>query len=552
MPIIKLERTRFSRFLKQQLALKEMIDWLPWLGFDIEEIGTDYVKVEFNPNRIDFSSYAGVARAFKGLRGLEVGLPVYSVNDGQVILHIDRLVSEVRPFMLAAVVRNVNFDSEDVNDLMEMQEDLHWGVGRDRSKASIGIHNLDAVAPPFTFTAVDPEGVKFLPLDKTEKMSPAEILRKHEKGIAYKHLVDKAPRLPLLVDRENNVLSMPPIINGELTRVDKDTTNLFLDVTGTDYAAVQKSLNVLSTALSDMGGEIENVQVEYPDHTVTSPDLSSQRLHLRTSYVNRLLGLKLSTQEIIECLRKCRMAGKRVQKNVVQAEIPPYRIDILHEVDLVEEVAIGYGYFKLKPTFPSSVTIGKQHPINKIARSTRMVMIGLGYTEVMNFTITNEAAHGKKMRRSLSKPVTLANPVSSEYTMMRQALLPGLMINLSTNRHESYPQLLFEVSDVVLLNETLPTKCERRLRLAAVSSHASADFTEIKSSLEALMSNIAARNVRLRAVRHPSFVDGRAAAVSLRGVRIGWLGEIHPEVLNNFDLANPTAAFEVDLEPLMR
>jgi phenylalanyl-tRNA synthetase beta chain len=552
MPIITLERTRFSKFLKQEPTLKEMTDWLPWLGFDVEEIGEDYVKVEFNPNRIDFSSYVGVARAYKGLRGLETGLPEYSVNDGQTILNVDRLVSEVRPFMLAAVVRDINLDGEDVNDLMEMQEDLHWVVGRDRKKASIGIHNLDVVTPPFTFTAVEPESVKFLPLDKTEQMSPAEILQKHEKGIAYKHLVDRAPRFPLLVDREKNVLSMPPIINGELTRIDKGTTNLFLDVTGTDYAAVQKSLRVLCTSLSDMEGTIEKVQVEYPDRTVTSPDLSPWRLNLRTSYVNKLLGLKLSDQEIIDCLRKCRMAGKRVRKNVVQAEIPAYRIDILHEVDLVEEVAIGYGYFKLRPTFPSSVTVGRQHPSNKIATRARMVMIGLGFTEVMNFTITNEAVHSKKMRRRLGKPVTLANPVSSEYTIMRQDLLPGLISNLSTNKHESYPQLLFEVSDVVLLNETLQTRCERRLHLAGASSHATADFTEIKSSLEALIRNMTTRNWELVAVEHPSFVNGRAASISLRGARIGCFGEIHPEVLNNFDLANPTGAFEIDLEALMQ
>jgi phenylalanyl-tRNA synthetase beta chain len=179
-------------------------------------------------------------------------------------------------------------------------------------------------------------------------------------------------------------------------------------------------------------------------------------------------------------------------------------------------------------------------------------MIGLGFTEVMNFIITNEATHSRKMRRGLGKPVTLANPVSSEYTIMRQDLLSGLIGNLSANKHESYPQLLFEVSDVVLLNERLQTRCERRLRLAAVSSHPSANFTEVKSTLEAFMRNMTARAWKLTAVEHPSFVNGRSASIGLRGTRVGSFGEVHPEVLNNFGLANPTGAFEIDLEALMQ
>lgn len=550
MPVITLERERFSKFVKRKLTLEEMTEWLPWLGFDIEETGEDYVKVEFNPNRIDFCSYAGVARAFKGLRSWKTGLPKYNVKDGKTVLKIDSAVSEVRPFMLAAVVRDLELDEEDVVDLMEMQEDLHWGIGRDRKKASIGVHNLDVVKPPFIYTAVKPNSVKFVPLDKTEEMSLKEILEKHEKGVAYKHLIDWAPKYPLLIDKEGKVLSMPPIINGELTRIDEKTENLFLDVTGTDYAAVEKSLNVLSTALADMGGTIEKVKVKYADRTVLSPDLSPQKMKLRTNYTNKLLGLRLSEPKIVECLKKCRLGAKKA-RNGIEVAIPAYRIDILHEVDLVEEVAIGYGYYKLKPTFPSSVTIGEQHPANKTANMARQIMTGLGFTEVMNFTITNEMLHYEKMRRKAEKSVRLANPVSTEYTIMRQDLLPNLMKNLADNKHESFPQKLFEVSDVVQLNNMLETRCERRLHLAAVLSHATANFTEIKSATEALMANMGLKRWKIKAAKHPSFLDGRAAMISIKNKQIGIVGEIHPEILNNFELENPVAAFEVDLQPFI-
>lgn len=550
--MITLRRDRFSKFVERKLSVGDMAEWLPWLGVDIEETGEEHVKVEFNPNRIDFCSYVGVARAFVGLRGWKTGLPKYEVKDGETVLEIDRAVSKIRPFMLAAVVRDIELEEEDVADLMEIQEDLHWGIGRNRAKASIGVHNLDVVKPPFKFTAVEPYTVTFVPLDATTRMSLKEVLEEHEKGVAYRHLIDWASKYPILVDRDSAVLSMPPIINGELTRIDENSENLFLDVTGTDYTAVEKSLNVLSTALADMGGTVEKVKVKYANRTVSTPNLKAQKMKLRQAYVNKLLGLKLSTPTIIECLKKCRL-GANVQSDgkTIEAAIPAYRIDILHEVDLVEEVAIGYGYYKLEPTFPTTVTVGKQHPTLRIANLIRQIMIGLGYIEVVNFTLTNEELQYRNMRRTPGKPARLSNPVSTEYTIIRQCLLPSLVKNLADNKHESFPQKLFEVSDVVTLNRRLETGCKRRLHLAAVSSHAKANFTEIKSTVEALLATMGLKRWKTVEAKNPSFIDGRAANVTLNERYLCTLGELHPEVLNNFELENPTTAFEVDLEALV-
>jgi phenylalanyl-tRNA synthetase beta chain len=547
-PAITLQRERFSKFVGRNLTVEKMVEWLPWIGFDLKEAGSDYVKVEFNPNRVDLCSYSGVARAFKGLMGWETGLPEYKVQDGKIRLTITKAVGKVRPFMLAAVVRNIKLDDDAVIDLMEMQEDLHWGIGRDRKKASIGVHNLDTVNPPFTFTAVEPDEAKFVPLDTAEEMTLKEILEKHDKGIAFRHLVDSAPKCPLLVDKEGKVLSMPPIINGELTRLTSKTTNLFLDVTGTDYAAVERSLSILATALSDMGGTLERVHVKYPDRTVVSPSLAPEKMRLRVDYANELLGLKLSEAQVIESLRKCRLGAEAVGRGVVEATIPAYRIDMLHEVDLVEEVAVGYGYYRLKPTIPERLTIGEQHPVHRAAGNVRQIMIGLGFTEVMNFTLTNEVVHYEKMRLKASETIKLANPVSSEYTILRQSLMPNLMKNLADNKHESFPQRLFEVSDVGYINQRAETKVERRLHVAGVSSHSTANFTEVKSTVEAMLHNMGLKAWEIKPVKHASFLEGRAAAILIKRKEIGILGEIHPEVLNNFELENPTSAFELDVE----
>jgi len=551
MPVITLYTDRFSKFVGRSLTVEDMAKWLPWIGSDIEQVGIDHVKIEFNPNRVDFSSYAGVARAFQGLMGWKTGLPKYVVHKGNIILKIDEPVQKVRPYMLSAVVRNIKLDEDAVREIMEMQEDLHWGIGRDRRKASIGVHNLDTVKPPFTYLAADPDEVKFVPLAKTEEMTLREILEEHEKGVAYKHLVDWSPKYPLLIDVEGKVLSMPPIINGELTRVDAETRNFFLDVTGPDLRAVKHSLNVLVTALADMGGIIDSVKVKYPDKTIVSPDLTPQKMKLRRSYANELFGVRLSENKIVECLKKCRLNARKAEDGTIEVEIPAYRIDILHEVDLVEEVAIGYGYYRLRPTKPKTVTTGSFHEATRLANVVRQIMIGLGFTEVMNFILTNNDIQFRRMRRKPEKTVKIANPTSSEYNIARTSLLPSLMKNLMDNKHESFPQKIFEVSDIINVNMKTECRSERHLHVAGVSANSTANFTEIKSTVEAFLTNLSLSRWKIKPTSNSSFIQGRVACIQLGNKNIGFLGEIHPEVLNNFELENPACGLEINLEHLL-
>ncbi len=532
--------------------MEEMAKWLPWLGIDIEEIGSNYVKIEFNPNRVDFASYGGVARAFQGLRGWETGLAKYGVRKGETVLKVDTTVSEVRPYVVAAVIRNVRLDGDSVKELMDIQEDLHWGVGRNRRKASIGVHNLDAVEPPFIYTTGVPNEVRFVPLDETQEMNLQEILERHDKGIAYKHHVNWASRYPLIMDKKERVLSFPPIINGELTRVTGQTRNLFIDVTGTEPNAISRGLNVLVTALADMGGTIESVRVDYRDHFLVCPDLTPQRMELRVDYANHLLGLKLSETKAMQSLQKSRLEAKRIGKGVLEVFVPAYRIDIMHEIDLVEEVAIGYGYFKLKPTRPATLTTGGENRASRVANYVRQIMVGLGFVEAMNFVLVKEVDHYQKMRRKAGKLIRLANPSSIEYSIVRNDLLPGLMKNLADNKHQAYPQRMFEVSDVVKVSEKAETRTERRLHVAGVSSHPTANFTEMKSCIETLLGNMGLKKITIKAAKNPSFLQGRTAAIQSGVEKVGLVGEIHPEVLNNFELENPTSAFEIDLQKILK
>ncbi len=551
MPTITLDRNRFSSYVGRNVTVKEMAKWLPWLGTDTEEVGSDYVKIEYNPNRVDFCNYSGVARAYRGLLGWEIGMPKFKVKQGNILLTVDKSVAEVRPYVVSAVVRDLAVDYEAIRELMEMQEALHWMVGRDRKKASIGVHNLDAVEPPFSYVTCAPNEIRFVPLDKTEKMTPQEILEKHEKGMAYKSEVDWASRYPLILDRNGDVLSFPPIINGELTRVVEDTPNLFIDVTGTELNAISRSLNVLVTALADMGGTIESVLVEYPDQVLVTPDLAPQKMKLRVDYSNERLGLNFSEAQTIQALQKSRLDAKKFEKGVLEVTIPAYRTDILHEIDLVEEVAIGYGYYNLTPTIPATVTTGKQHRVSEVAADVRQIMVGLGFVEALNFVLANEVDYYQKMRRKPEGLVTLANPVSTEYSIIRNDLLPSLMKNLADSKHYVFPHQMFEVSDVIKLDNNSETYTERRIHAAAVSSHPIANFTEIKSILESMLMNLGFQKWTVKDTTHPSFLEGRVATISLDNMELGVVGEIHPEVLNNFELENPTGAFEIDLQKII-
>jgi len=531
--------------------VEEMAKWLPWLGTDTEEVGQDYVKIEYNPNRVDFCSYSGVARAFQGLMGWKTGMPNFKVKQGNIVLTVDKSVADVRPYVVSAVVRGLNIDYEAIRELMEMQEALHWMIGRDRKKASIGVHNLDAVEPPFSYVTCAPDEIRFVPLDKTVEMTPQEVLEKHEKGMAYKSEVDFASRYPLIVDGKGHVLSFPPIINGELTRVVEDTKNLFIDVTGTELNAISRSLNVLVTALADMGGAVETVRVEYSDQVLVTPDLTPQKMKLHVDFSNERLGLNFSEAQTIEALQKSRLDAKVAEKGVLDVTVPAYRTDILHEIDLVEEVAVGYGVFRLEPSKPASVTTGKPHKVSEVTSSVRQIMVGLGFTEALNFVLTNEVDHYQKMLQAPENLVTLANPVSTDYSIIRNDLLPSLMKNLAVSKHHVFPQRMFEVSDVITFDDDSETYTERRIHVAAVSSHPTANFTEIKSILESLLMNLGFTDWTVRETENPSFLAGRAATISLDDMELGVVGEIHPEVLNNFELENPTGAFEIDLQKII-
>ena len=277
---------------------------------------------------------------------------------------------------------------------MSLQESLHWAVGRGRSKVAIGIHDLDTVRPPFHYIA-SPKSRAFVPLDYTESMTMDEILEKHPKGRDYAKIVRDFPLFPLIVDKDDHVLSFPPIINGERTRVSIDTRNILLDTTGTDKRAVGVAVNIICTAMAEAGAKIESVEID----GVQTPTLAPSDRTVSVKECSRLIGVELTAPQMAELLQKMRFGAEPAGADKVKVQVPCYRADIMHDWDLFEDVAIAYGYDRIIAAPPATYTVGKPHPVQVNAALAREVFCGLGYLEVMPFTLTNEDVLFKNMQR---------------------------------------------------------------------------------------------------------------------------------------------------------
>ena len=514
---------------------KTILDKVALIGSDVERIEEDHADVEFFPDRPDLFSPEGVARAMRGYLGIETGLSSYPVKPSGIKFTVDPALANIRPVLGAAVIRGVSFDDESIQSIMSLQESLHWAVGRGRSKVAIGIHDMDTVKPPFHYIASRPSR-GFIPLDFKEKMTMTEILDKHPKGRDYAKIVRDFPLYPLIVDDDDHVLSFPPIINGERTRVTIDTKNILLDTTGTDKRAVSVAVNIICTAMAEAGAKIESVEIG----GVQTPTLAPAERTVSVRECSRLLGIELTAASMAELLRKMRLGAEPAGADMVKVQVPCYRADIMHDWDLFEDVAIAYGYDRLESQPPKTFTVGKPHPVQVYAALAREAFCGLGYLEVMPFTLTNEDVLYKKMQRDEKKGVLhVMHPISIENTVVRTELLPLLLEFLTLNRHRELPQRLFTVGDVV-------DSCLTYQQAAGVSTHPDADFSEAYASADAMLHELSI-DYTVKESADAAFIEGRRGDIIVAGKKIGVFGEIHPAVLNAFELEHSVAAFEFDL-----
>ncbi len=587
MPVVTLYHDKLIELIGKDVSFEELAhDLIPMLGSDVERIDEreGRIDAEFFPNRPDLYSVEGVARALKGFMGIEKGLPEYEVFDTDIEVEVDESVCRVRPVIAVATVEGIEFeDDRDLEHLMEFQEHLHWVIGRDRKKAAIGIHDLDAVEPPLRYLAVDPDddSWSFEPLDRPgEVMKPSEVLRKHEKGREYGHLVGDL--VPILADEEG-VISMPPVINSERTKVTLDTERVLVDVTGTSWRTVLDALHVVVCNLAERGGKIGAVRIFGAYERVT-PTMKLDVWDVPVREASSLLGVELKGEELEDLLARARHevvflpAGEDVttfpspthyhieadweeeppvlyDEDVVRAFVGPWRTNVLHVWDLVEDAGIMYRYDRFEPRVPEVPGLPEASDDVEFASFLRDVISRLGFVEVNSLTLTSPFVNYEAMRLEVDEeePVIVANPIQKEYTILRTWVLPSLMLFLSDNKHRPYPQRVFEVGEIVKRDPDAETGAVNRRDLALAEAGPDVGFADVKAVVEALLRELDLLDrAEVEEFEHPSFIKGRCAAVTVNGNRLGFFGEVHPEVLENFDLEVPVVAAEFELEALKK
>ena len=539
MPVIELSYSRLQKLIGK-VSKKQISDSLPFLGLDIESEDKDLVRIEYSPNRPDYSTDYGIALGLQGLLGIKTGSVKLTIKKSKnYSISVKPTVSKIRPFVTGIIAKNGKIDDKTIKQLMTMQEDLHFGIGRKRKKSSIGIHDLDKISFPLIYTTVS-RNHKFIPLNSEKDLSISEIINDTETGKDYGHLLGQSSQVPIIIDANQKTVSFPPIINAAITTVTTKTKNLFVEVTGINKDDAEDMLSVVATILQSAGFTLEHIQISGAKNS--SPKLQEKKMIVDSSLINQTLGLNLNTSKIISSLKKSRLNALSKGKNII-CTIPAYRFDIFGPMDLVEEVALGYGIQNFEPTISPSQTLGQINPISFQLKSLNQTMIGLGFLEALNSSLSSKRVLYDMTNRDSKNIISVLDSKSQEHTILRDSILPGLIENLSRNIHESYPQKMFETGGIFNLDNPISEKTN----LSAISAHKDANFTEIKSVLQTVLKIGFGIEIQTKTAVNSSFEDGHCANIIFNGNTIGIIGEINSKIIDNYKIRVPVVGFEISL-----
>ena len=551
LPTITIQHEFLRKFLNNEgveFEPQRLIDELPLIGTDVDKCDENELVVEIFPDRPDLLSGETLATAIAQFLYHKDSNPSIDVQPPSISMTVDKSLTEVRPVVFGAVVRGVKVEDGEVDEfikmLMEHQEKLHFALGRGRGRASIGVHDLDTLAPPFTVTTVD-RSFAFPPLGEEEPMSIQDILERHPKGIDYAHLLDGFEKVPIILDAQQKVLSFPPIINGNHTTVTNKTRNFFIDVTGLDQKACECCLLLVALQLQQWGGTVEAIELTDVHGTTTSFPNGEPELHvIPETLVEAFLGRTFSDEQLRSSMN--RMGGQFVERRsdgTIAFNMARWRYDLLHPVDVVEDIAIGHGYEDLGEAQPQFAMAGVPRADAHIRRRIRESMQGIGFMQVQSLTLSNPTDQFEKMRwQQLHEVTEIANPITHEHTMMRQYILPSLLKLLSSNKHHELPQLFYELGTVVRhhKNET---------RLAFVCAEKSGGFATLRGRIQAFCLDLGITNWRLEPIEDGDgpWLNGRGAKFFIGDDWVGCIGEIDPNVSITFDLRVPLSGGDFDI-----
>ena len=547
---------------RQSITMEQLEDSLMLVKGELKGQNPDSgeLRIELqDSNRPDLWCCEGIARQIRVKRQGALAAYKFLTTKPKALkrLHVAPGMEQVRPFVAACTATGYRVTQEGLAQLIQTQEKLAEMFGRKRKTVSIGIYRLAAIEFPIAYDLVKPEDVSFMPLGMDTVMTLGEMLLVHPKGLEFGGILAGQDRLPVLRDAKQQPLSFPPIINSrEVGEVKVGDEALFVEVTGTDLPMVVLTLNIFAANLADRGAAIEPIDVRYPYNTslgktvVTPQDLKkSQKLPVST--IEQALGQTLGAKEVAKALTAYGYEVKTSGQHVT-VTLPPYRQDLMHAMDVVEDVAISRGYADFLPVMPSDFTVGGLSRIEEVSDRVRALMVGMGFQEIISNILGSPQDLRDAMRlegTEWGQLVEVDNVMSQNFSALRQWMLPSLLRVEAASNRAFYPHRLFEAGEVAKLDLTQPLGSRTVMVLGGMIAHADAHFSEFHSCLDTLFYYVS-QTYSLEPIQHPSFLAGRVGAIVSEGKQIGVIGELHPEVLERWQISVPAVAFEIELTHL--
>lgn len=590
MPIISVGRDRLFKVLGKTYSQEQFEELCFDFGIELDDVTTEKAiirkekhldeeatddeeviyKIEIPANRYDLLCLEGLAQALRIFIGKDE-VPDYKVRDlpvsSMLKMHVKPETSRIRPFIVCAVLRGITFDDARYNSFIDLQDKLHQNLCRKRTLVAIGTHDLDTLEGPFTYEALAPSQIKFVPLKQEKEFRADELMEYYKSDMKLKkflHIIENSSVFPVIYDSKRTVLSLPPIINGAHSAITLKTKNVFIECTGTDLTKAKIVLNTMVTMFSmycETKFEVEPVEVISPDEkSVIYPDLSIWNLEIDLPYISRSIGVPLKENEVISLLAKMQLSAKS-QNSKIRVSVPPTRSDILHKCDVMEDVSIAYGFNNIPKTKPKSLTQGKQHPLNHLSDLIRSEIAMAGFTEVLTWILCSYEENFSMVNRKDDKKtaVVIGNPRSSEFEVARTSLLPGILKTMGHNKDHPRPIKIFEVGDIVVLDDQKDVGAANQRRLAALYCNSNSGFEIIHGLVDRIMEVVGVPFVTvgddsgyyIRPSHEPEFFPGRQASIIFKGKSIGAFGIVHPEVLARFDIPDPCSMLEINIQPFL-
>ncbi|KAJ2707724.1 phenylalanine--tRNA ligase subunit beta [Coemansia sp. IMI 203386] len=612
MPTINIDKQELFEYLDYKHDTEQFRELCFEFGIELEEDSSEegelaegeraMLKIDIPANRYDLLCIEGLSRALSVFLGREKE-PNYrlaSIDKPQRIT-VSKECSQVRPYIVGAILRGIKLNAERYQSFIDLQDKLHQNLCRRRTLVAIGTHDLDTVQGPFTYEARTPENIKFVPLNQTEEMDGNRVIEFYEKDrkiSKYLGIIKDSPVFPVVYDSTSTVLSLPPLINSNHSKISLDTKNIFIEATATDMTKANMVLNILVTMFSGYCAEpftVEPVEVVYPDgQSFVYPNLEQRTVETSTKYLNSVVGINQTSDEIVTLLKKMSLEasvakshdgvsgllkkmslgsksseqhGDQVENEKIVVKFPVTRPDILQECDIAEDLAIAFGYNKIPRAQNNEATVGKALPLNKLTDLVRKEIAMAGWTEALTLSLCSHDENFKFLRRvdNGNEAIVLEKPKTIECQIGRSTMLPGLLKTISENRKYPIPFKVFEVSDVMFKNPALERRAQTERRACALFSSRMAQFEIIQGLLDTVMQALYVAHTSagsgvsgyyLEEAENPTYLSGRSANVVFvnaegRKIVLGSIGVIHPEVLGHFELDYPVSAFEINIEPFL-